>query len=121
MKITETIQVHSSMNSLDWEGVYTGILPCADCEGIKTRVKLSKDLTYLIETEYLGKSSEAQQERGTFSWNRSGNTIILNIQNKNATPSFYKVAENQLIQLDLKGNPITGDLSDKYTLKKKSR
>ena len=26
----------NSQNSLDWEGTYKGIIPCADCEGIKT-------------------------------------------------------------------------------------
>lgn len=27
---------HTAENSLDWNGKYTGTLPCADCEGIKT-------------------------------------------------------------------------------------
>ena len=31
---TETIVVNAA-NSLDWAGKYEGVLPCADCEGIK--------------------------------------------------------------------------------------
>lgn len=27
---------HNSRNSLDYEGVYTGTMPCADCSGIYT-------------------------------------------------------------------------------------
>lgn len=34
----------NSMTSVDWVGSYQGILPCADCEGIKTQIVLNKDL-----------------------------------------------------------------------------
>ena len=29
------IDDHNSQNSLDWSGTYKGIIPCADCEGIR--------------------------------------------------------------------------------------
>ncbi len=32
----------NSQNSLDWPGTYTGTLPCADCEGIKTEIKAAR-------------------------------------------------------------------------------
>ena len=32
--------MHTTMNSLDWDGTYTGILPCADCKGIETNITL---------------------------------------------------------------------------------
>ncbi len=38
--------MHTSQNSLDWAGVYEGVLPCADCPGIQTRLTLSRDETY---------------------------------------------------------------------------
>lgn len=28
---------HNSQNALDWDGEYEGVLPCADCEGIKNK------------------------------------------------------------------------------------
>ena len=34
---------HNSRNSLDWNGVYKGVLPCADCEGIETVITLLND------------------------------------------------------------------------------
>ena len=34
---------HNSRNSLDWAGIYEGVLPCADCPGIQTRLTLSRD------------------------------------------------------------------------------
>ena len=37
---------HTAENALDWNGTYKGILPCADCEGIKTELELNSDKTY---------------------------------------------------------------------------
>lgn len=115
-----TDQAHNSSNALDWEGAYTGILPCADCQGIQTMIKLNKDLTFILETQYLGKSTGIQKKEGTFSWHQSGNAITLNNLNKDMMPAFYAVGENSLTQLDLKGNKIKGDLSEKYVLKKET-
>jgi len=111
-----TSKADSSMNSPDWSGTYTGILPCADCEGIQTTMKINRDLTYSIETRYLGKSNEIRKAEGTFSFDRSGNTISLDNTEDKTSPSFYAVGENKLTQLDLKGKIITGSLSDKYIL-----
>ena len=37
---------HTSKNSLDWAGVYEETTPCADCDGILTRVELGAALAY---------------------------------------------------------------------------
>jgi uncharacterized lipoprotein NlpE involved in copper resistance len=108
----------NSSNSLDWEGTYTGIVPCADCEGIETTITIKKDLSYTVQTKYLGKKDAALSERkGLFSWNKDGNKITLSdIKN---TPAQYLVGENKLIQLDMQGNRITGESAGKYELIKK--
>lgn len=107
---------HNSQNSLDYLGMYKGVLPCADCNGISTNIILSKDLSYEIITVYLGKREKIHREKGTFTWNKEGNTIILN-EIKNA-PNQYFVGENTLIQLDMEGKRITGELANKYVLVK---
>ena len=107
---------HNSQNSLDYLGMYKGVLPCADCNGISTNIILSKDLSYEIITVYLGKREKIHREKGTFTWNKEGNTIILN-EVKNA-PNQYFVGENTLIQLDMEGKRITGELANKYVLVK---
>src|SRR5690554_4133252 len=33
----------NSRTSLDWTGVYEGTTPCADCDGIKTTLRLNDD------------------------------------------------------------------------------
>ena len=44
---------HNSRNSLDFAGVYEGVLPCADCPGIQTRLTLNRDVSYELSTLYL--------------------------------------------------------------------
>ncbi len=108
----------NSSNALDWQGAYTGIVPCADCEGIETTILLNKNMTYNFTTKYLGKKDASATElKGTFGWNKEGNTITLSgIKN---TPSQYLVGENKLFQLDMNGKRITGNLAAKYILIKK--
>ena len=107
---------HNSANALDIEGEYKGTLPCADCEGIKTAIVLTRDKTYIRHTTYLGKDVNVFEEKGVYSWNSEGNTITLS-GIKNA-PNMYFVGENKLIQLDTEGNRITGNLADRYILHK---
>ncbi len=109
--------VHTALNSLDWKGLYKGVLPCADCEGIETAVMLNGDNTYLIQTKYLGKGETKPNEKtGSFAWNTDGNTVVFSgIEN---APNQYFVAENKLIQLDMNGNKIEGKLAEKYILTK---
>ncbi|WP_313253727.1 copper resistance protein NlpE [Empedobacter sp.] len=114
-EITEVVKKeHNSMNSLDWAGKYEGILPCADCEGIKYIVELKKDGNFFIEQEYLGKETVYQDE-GFYKWDASGNVLHLN---SNISPLVLKVEENRLKVLDQQGKEITGNLKDKYILKK---
>ena len=105
---------HNSKNSLDWAGHYEGTLPCADCEGIKYIVELKKDGNFFIEQEYLGKETVYQDE-GFYKWDASGNILHLN---SNVSPLVLKVEENRLKVLDQQGKEISGNLKDKYILKK---
>ena len=107
---------HNSRNSLDYEGTYAGILPCADCEGIETEITLDKD-TYTKIVIYLGKSeTKTVETSGTYSWNETGSIITLEDEDK---PNQYQVGENRLFHLDMDGNRITGELAGNYVLIKK--
>lgn len=107
---------HTSSNSLDIDGEYKGTLPCADCEGIQTTIKLNKDKSYVKQTMYLGKDGKVFEEKGLFTWNSEGNTITLSgIKN---TPNQYFVGENKLTQLDMAGKKVIGNLAEKYVLYK---
>jgi uncharacterized lipoprotein NlpE involved in copper resistance len=109
--------MHTSQIALDWQGTYSGILPCADCEGIKTEIVLRDDNTYEIKRVYMGKDETVFEETGNLQWTEDGGTVVLtNKEDGNAT--LFKVGENHLKQLDLEGYPIEGDLAEMYVLQK---
>ena len=109
---------HNSRNSIDWAGVYKGVIPSAGGEGINVKFTLNTDETYTVEYQYIGKSDEIFTRTGTFTWNSEGDTILLAGESEDGFPSYYKVGENTLTHLDLAGNIITGDLADMYVLHK---
>jgi heat shock protein HslJ len=111
---TNNSNIENSRDSIDWEGIYQGIIPCADCKGIKTQITLNKDLTYLIETKYLGKEDTIIKISGNFFWDENGGIITLDNSNK----QNYLVSKNLLFHLDKNKNNISGNLSEKYILRK---
>ncbi|MCA1756310.1 MAG: copper resistance protein NlpE N-terminal domain-containing protein [Bacteroidales bacterium] len=114
----ETPTGDNSMVSLDWNGIYTGIIPCADCEGIQTLIRLNDDLSYIWKSRYLGKDETIFGTTGNFIWSDDGGTITLidNIEDQSG-PSWL-VGENILFMPDDDGNRITGELAEMYRLKK---
>jgi copper homeostasis protein (lipoprotein) len=107
----------NSRVSLDWEGTYKGILPCADCPGIETVVTLGQDGNYSRWSRYLERDKVAPlTERGTFTWSADGRTVKLG--GDASGPSQYMVGEGRLIQLDMEGKPIVGSMAQAYILEK---
>ena len=105
---------HNSRISIDWNGIYKGTLPCADCGGIQTQLTLMEDGGFERQTTYLGKDEKTQFEKGKFTWNDAGSTVTLAFED--GETQQYQVGENRLFHLDQEGNRITGDLADNYTL-----
>lgn len=104
----------NSQTSVDWAGTYKGTLPCADCPGIATVVKLQENGSYVLKTHYLGRDTTVFEEQGQFAWTDNGSKISLNGDSK----FKYLVGENQLFHLDQDGNRITGQLEENYRLAK---
>lgn len=111
----KAVDMHNSQISLDLTGTYTGFVPCADCEGISVRIVLNCDQTYELFYRYVGKSDEYYECSGDFNWNNDGNSIILDCE---TFAKNYFVGENYLVQYDINGNRISGELEDKYRLTK---
>ncbi|QFU24199.1 copper resistance protein NlpE [Shewanella eurypsychrophilus] len=113
----------TSRTSLDWNGTYSGVIPCASCEGISTVLTLELDNSYVLETSYLGEAEPGQKtkvfaESGSFEWNKTGNTISLMGDASRQSPQQFQVGENQLFMLDNEGKRITGSLANNYRLAK---
>ncbi len=109
---------HNSRLALDWPGLYVGVLPCADCEGILTEIKINPDNTYELATQYLGKSREVVRKRGAFKWDAAGMTIRLVGAGNPSGDVRCQVVENALLQLDKDGKRIEGEQADMYCIAK---
>ncbi len=107
---------HNSRISVDWNGIYKGTIPCADCEGIKTELTLMEDGSFERRTTYLGKDAETRSDKGYFTWNDAGSSVTLALEDGGIQQ--YQVGENMLFHLDREGNRITGDLAENYILMK---
>ncbi len=105
---------HNSQNSVDWQGTYTGVMPCADCPGIKTTIVLNNDLTFTYTGEYQERDTKVE-DSGKFMWHENGSVVHLMGKEVNMK---LKVGENQLFSLDQDGKPIDGPLKEHYILKK---
>ncbi len=107
----------TSQNALDWDGTYQGVLPCASCEGIETRLELRDDGSYHLVTVYLGEEPDNQfEQQGKFDWDEQGRVIKLDAPEGEAV--YFKVEENAVRQLDQEAEQISGPLADHYRLNK---
>ena len=101
----------------NWSGEYKGILPCANCEGIQTELKLNEDKTYELKQAYLGKGDDKPFEnKGSFTFD-SKNTSLIMLDEKAENRKFI-IGENTVTALDTEGNKIEGSLAEHYILKK---
>ncbi len=107
----------NSRVSIDWHGTYTGVTPCADCEGIQTELILSMDGFYKLSLQYVGKSNTPFVEHGKFIWDESGSKIAL--LGLRGGQVWYRVGENRLMMLDQNGLEIKSSMGT-YELQKTS-
>lgn len=113
---TETIPTgDTSRTSLDWAGVYSGTLPCADCPGIRMRIELREDGTFTRSLLYLEGDGRQRTDTGRFTWDDSGSRITLG---EGSDAPQFQVGENVLFALDQSGQRITSRLADAYRLEK---
>ena len=106
---------HNSRISLDWGGVYSGMIPAADGPGIAVSITLNTDYTFEARYRYINRIDDEFFFNGTFSWDDTGGIITLD--SGNIHPK-YRVGESVLFLLDMAGNRITGDLEEYYILRK---
>ena len=109
---------HNSQLSVDWPGTYTGMLPCANCDGIAVTLHLNEDETYEILMTYEGRTdNNTFTSSGQFTWDEQGS--IIRLEGFEGESQYFQVGENQLFQLDTDKQRIKGALAEMYILKKK--
>ncbi|MCO4292200.1 copper resistance protein NlpE [Solitalea sp. MAHUQ-68] len=104
---------------------YSGVLPCADCEGIKTELELFQDNTYALKETYLGKgdgkkfisTGNYNTEKG-FEIDRDASLYVIDYDKQGNERYFVQFSNkgNELTMLDRERKIIKSNLN--YTLHK---
>lgn len=106
----------TSATSLDWHGAYEGVVPWVGGMEYRTRLTLRPDHSYTLELTQLGEGQGTAVTEGSFAWASDGSTVFLNDVTEG--PNRYFLGEGFMAQLDLEGQRITGELAERYVLKK---
>lgn len=115
----------AARTSDDQAGLYRGVVPCADCEGIDVLLELREDGTFERVSRYVGASDEAHVSSGRFGFAEgetrppAGELQRLVVLDAGAPSEVaYRVETDGLRQLDRDRREITGDLADRYLLRR---
>lgn len=76
----ESREKPSAQIALDWEGTYSGVLPCDNCAGIETYLTLREDHSFEMvqrSIKTIGDESPENKTSGEFNWNEEGTAISL--------------------------------------------
>jgi copper homeostasis protein (lipoprotein) len=107
---------------------YRGVLPCADCPGIDTTVRLFADPSgaedhgrYVTRSSYQERNT-TNTEAGTWTLekgtpnNASASVYVLKPKTGNGATNFLVVGDNEIKQLDADRKPFAGTVN--FTLKR---
>lgn len=106
----------TSETSLDWSGVYQGVLTEPGHLKVETVLTLNSDHTYVMTCKAGDEKGEAKVYRGLFAWMSDGGSVLLNDVGDH--PSMFKVGENQLFQLDDNAKLVKGPDEGRVVLRK---
>jgi len=106
------------LNSSEAEGLYQGVLPCADCEGIETSLEILKGNAYLLKQKYLGSSDSVYESSGEYVSIKPGKEIQLRPNSGSEVNYRFSLGENSALMLDQQGREVKGALAPLYRLEK---
>lgn len=112
-------------------GVFEGVLPCADCSGIKMELTLYQDVvnadnnSYLLKETYLGVNTGDTIFTSKGKWDilkgmkadKDASVFFLNYDKPDESKYFLKQGDTAIVMLDKEQNLIHSNLN--YTLRKK--
>ena len=111
-------KIENKSENSNFYGTYEGILPAADCEGIRTALTLNNDNTYVLRSEYIGEKDAIFESKGSYHF-INGRLMEL-AQSSSNEKSYYKILDGSKVMLSEKEGTVNqGVLAEYYILKKK--
>lgn len=94
-------------------GIWRGDLPCADCAGIRTTLRLAPDGTYQREAAYLGTNGGGDTiDADVGTWQQEPSSGRITLTGSNDAPRFFAAeSDGSLTQLQMNGERAATALS----------
>ena len=89
-------------------GSYEGLLPCADCDAVRTRLNLTADGRYLLQETFTGKSTLVFNDLGYWTFSRSNRHLQLQSGRRSYIVQFRAISPRVLQRLNRDGSDISG-------------
>jgi heat shock protein HslJ/uncharacterized lipoprotein NlpE involved in copper resistance len=93
---------------------YDGVIPCADCPGIRTTVTLFKDGMFILRRTYFKNVYSPNSSYDLGSWSVDGDTLVL--KSRTGAPQKFAIKSDSLTMLDVNRNEIQSKLN--FTLRR---
>lgn len=114
---TSTAEVATPASIGSLPARYSGVLPCADCPGIRYDIDLRPGNVYFLRMTYLNATPERSYD-DIGAWSLASDLRTLALRGSRQSPLLFAIADSvTLRKLDLEGQPIESELN--YTLKRK--
>ena len=98
---------------------YEGVLPCADCAGIRYTVDLRENNLFVLRVTYLGKGEgegTSFEDIGKWSLGPDGKTITLRSDSESSIPLHFAIMTPQTLRkLDTEGKEIQSEANQDLT------
>jgi len=95
------VDMHNSQNSLDWSGVYEGVVACQGCPATQMRLTLGQDGRFELSRRALVRGATPATATGQFTWQPEGNSIVLDASGGG---QGFAVGEGRVIVLNSDGS-----------------
>ena len=113
----EAAQQPATQFAVDSPATFSGVLPCADCAGIRYTLNLEPANAFYWRQTYLGKGEgegESFYDIGSWSLSEDGKTLTL--QGSGEAPLTFAVKSAEMLsKLDLEGKEIQSQLNYNLT------
>lgn len=102
-----------SSSAADTGGTWRGDLPCADCAGIRTTLRLAPDGSYQREAAYLGTNGGGDTvDADVGTWQREASSGRITLTSSNDAPRFFSLEpDGSLTQRDVDGGRASTAMS----------
>lgn len=90
---------------------YSGVLPCADCAGIRYEIDLRPANVYFLRMTYLDATPERSYD-DIGAWSVASDLRTLALRSSRQSPSLFAIVDATMLRkLDLEGQPIESELN----------